>query len=68
MLIHHYPIAGDLAKWNFPLAYTMSVLSWGVIDYEDAYTKAGELENARKAIKWGTDYLIKVSRCFLIHT
>jgi endoglucanase len=42
------------------MAYSMTVLSWGLIDYESAYKKAGELENARKAIKWGTDYFIKV--------
>jgi endoglucanase len=36
------------------------VLSWGVIDYEEAYVKAGELENVHKAIKWGTDYFLKV--------
>jgi hypothetical protein len=43
------------------MAYAMTVLAWGLIDYEDAYIKAGELENGRKAIKWGTDYFIKVS-------
>ncbi len=42
------------------MAYTITVLSWGVIDYEDAYIKAGELENVHKAIKWATDYFIKV--------
>jgi hypothetical protein len=42
------------------MAYTITVLSWGVIDYEDAYVKAGELENVHKAIKWATDYFIKV--------
>jgi endoglucanase len=42
------------------MAYSMTVMAWGLIDYESAYTKAGELENAKKAIKWGTDYFIKV--------
>jgi hypothetical protein len=51
--------AGDLVKFGFPMAYTVTVLGWGVLDYEDAYTKAGELQNALKAIKWGTDYFIK---------
>jgi len=51
--------AGDLVKFGFPMAYSVTVLAWGVIDYEDAYTKASELDNARKAIKWGTDYFIK---------
>ena len=43
------------------MAYTMTVLSWGVVDYAEEYTKAGEMENALKAIKWGTDYFIKVN-------
>jgi endoglucanase len=42
------------------MAYAMTVLSWGAVDYEDAYKKAGELDNVHKAIKWGTDYFIKV--------
>ncbi len=42
------------------MAYTITVLAWGVVDYESAYEKAAELENAKKAIKWGTDYFIKV--------
>jgi len=55
-----YIKAGDLVKFNFPMAYAMTVLSWGAVDYEDDYKKAGELENVHKAIKWGTDYFIKV--------
>lgn len=52
--------AGDLVKFGFPMAYTATVLSWGLIEYEDSYTKAGELENGRKAVKWATDYFLKV--------
>ncbi|CAG2176250.1 unnamed protein product [Oppiella nova] len=51
--------AGDLVKFGFPMAATMTILSWGLVDYEDAYQKAGELENMRNAIKWGTDYFLK---------
>ncbi len=47
-------------KFGFPMAYTVTVVAWGVIDYEDAYVKAGELENVHKMIKWGTDYFLKV--------
>ncbi len=47
-------------KFGFPMAFTIATLSWGIVEYEDAYTKAGELDNARKAIKWGTDYFLKV--------
>ncbi len=61
MISINLTIAGDLVKFGFPMAYAMTILAWGLIDYEDAYIKAGELENGRKAIKWGTDYFIKVS-------
>ena len=49
-----------MVKFGFPMAYTITMLAWGLVDYEDAYQKAGELENVRNAIKWGTDYFIKV--------
>ncbi len=61
----NYSIAGDLVKFGFPMAYTVTVVAWGVIDYEDAYVKAGELENVHKMIKWGTDYFLKV--IFFVH-
>jgi hypothetical protein len=38
-----------------------TLLAWGAIDYEDAYVQAGELEQVRQAIRWSTDYFIKVS-------
>jgi endoglucanase len=48
-------------KFGFPMAYSVTVMAWGVVDYESSFTKAGELDNAKKAIKWGTDYFIKVN-------
>nr|AXQ39830.1 beta-1,4-endoglucanase [Diploptera punctata] len=54
-----YYDAGDYVKFGFPMAYTATVLSWGVIDFEQGYTKANSLEDARKAIKWATDYFLK---------
>ena len=54
-----YYDAGDFVKFNFPMAYTITVLSWGMIQYEDAYKASGEYQNMLDAIKWGTDYFIK---------
>jgi endoglucanase len=51
--------AGDFVKFGFPMAFSMTILSWGVIDYHDAYTAAGELSNIQKTIKWGTDWILK---------
>nr|AMH40360.1 glycoside hydrolase family 9 [Aretaon asperrimus] len=54
-----YYDAGDFVKFGFPMAYTVTVLSWGVIEYQDVYSSTGNLDYARKAIKWGTDYFLK---------
>ncbi|XP_078657278.1 endoglucanase E-4-like [Branchiostoma floridae x Branchiostoma belcheri] len=51
--------AGDHLKLHFPLAYTITVLSWGMIEFKRAYEAAGEMANALDSIKWVTDYLIK---------
>nr|AAF80584.1 beta-1,4-endoglucanase 1 [Panesthia cribrata] len=54
-----YYDAGDFVKFGFPMAYTATVLAWGVISHEQGYQKANALEDARKAVKWATDYFIK---------
>nr|XP_006817124.1 PREDICTED: endoglucanase 19-like [Saccoglossus kowalevskii] len=54
-----YYDAGDHVKFGLPMAYTITVLTWGLIRYEDAYKAAGELDNMYDAVKWGTDYFIK---------
>ena len=51
--------SGDYVKFNFPMAFTTTVLSWGLIQYADAYKHVGEMDNCMKAIKWATDYFIK---------
>ncbi|KAL0362297.1 UNVERIFIED_CONTAM: Endoglucanase 11 [Sesamum calycinum] len=54
-----YYDAGDNVKFGLPMAYTITLLSWGVLEFEDQIAAAGELQHALQAIKWGTDYLIK---------
>jgi len=46
-------------KFNFPMAYTTTVLAWGVMQYGQAYDTIGEMANVKSAIKWATDYFIK---------
>ena len=53
--------AGDYVKFGFPMAGFTTLLAWGAIDYEDAYVMSGELDHVRQAIRWSTDYFIKVS-------
>ncbi|KAF8404021.1 hypothetical protein HHK36_008897 [Tetracentron sinense] len=52
-----YYDAGDNVKFNFPMAYSTTMLSWGALEY--AKSMGTELENARTAIRWATDYLLK---------
>lgn len=46
-------------KFGLPMAFTVTMLSWGVIQYGQELFDAGEYDHALEAIKWGTDYFIK---------
>ena len=54
-----YYDAGDTVKFGFPLASALTVLSWGGLQYEEGYRLAGELEQLRETVRWGTDYLLR---------
>ncbi|KAK6934503.1 Glycoside hydrolase family 9, partial [Dillenia turbinata] len=58
-LVGGYYDAGDNVKFGLPMAFTITMLSWGVIDYANEIAAAGEFGHALEAIKWGTDYFIK---------
>uniref|UniRef100_A0A2N9F1G4 Endoglucanase n=1 Tax=Fagus sylvatica TaxID=28930 RepID=A0A2N9F1G4_FAGSY len=54
-----YYDAGDNVKFGFPLAFTITMLSWSTVEFQAQLQAKNELSNALDAIKWGTDYLIK---------
>lgn len=54
-----YYDAGDNVKFGFPMAFTTTLLAWSVIDF--GRNMGPELGNAIKAVKWGTDYLLKAT-------
>jgi hypothetical protein len=51
--------AGDHIKFSFPLAFTSTLLSWGVLEYSSQLDGAGLLDSTKSQIKWITDYLLK---------
>ncbi|KAL3699707.1 hypothetical protein R1sor_017729 [Riccia sorocarpa] len=58
-LVGGYYDAGDNVKFQFPMAYTITTLAWGVIEYRSQLDQLGQLQYALDAVKWGTDYFIK---------
>lgn len=51
--------AGDHVKFGFPMAFSVTMLSWGLVEYRDAYEDAGELSYMLDSIKWPLDYFMK---------
>ncbi|KAL6520735.1 hypothetical protein OROHE_016916 [Orobanche hederae] len=58
-LVGGYYDAGDNVKFGLPMAFTITMLSWGVVEFRDQMAAAGELRHALESIKWGADYFIK---------
>ncbi|KAH7405352.1 hypothetical protein KP509_15G067100 [Ceratopteris richardii] len=60
-LVGGYYDAGDNVKFGFPMAFTVTMLSWATTEYTDKLETAGEYHNLQEAIRWGTDYLLKAT-------
>ncbi|KAI3971465.1 hypothetical protein MKW92_033636 [Papaver armeniacum] len=60
-LVGGYYDAGDNVKFGFPMAFTITMLAWSVVDFGEHLSAQNELAHALEAIRWGTDYLIKAS-------
>ena len=62
-LVGGYFAAGDdFTKDSDKIARFTTMLAWGVIQYEDAYIEANQLKYVHDAIRWSTDYLMKVRK------
>ncbi|TKY68017.1 Endoglucanase 8 [Spatholobus suberectus] len=59
-MIGGYYEAGDNVKFNFPMAFTTTMLAWSVLEFGDLMGL--ELQNALEAIQWGTDYFLKATK------
>lgn len=55
-----YYDAGDNVKFNFPMAFTTTMLSWGALEY--GKKMGAQLQNTRAAIRWSANYLLKCAR------
>ncbi|VAI54677.1 unnamed protein product [Triticum turgidum subsp. durum] len=52
-----YYDGGNNVKFNFPMAFTATMLSWSIIEYGGRME--GRVHDARAAVRWATDYLLK---------
>jgi hypothetical protein len=58
-LVGGYYDAGDNLKFGLPMAFTTTLLAWSVIEFGSSMKD--QIENARDAIRWSTDYLFKAA-------
>ncbi|XP_020096917.1 endoglucanase 19-like [Ananas comosus] len=58
-LVGGYYDAGDNVKFGLPMAFTITMMAWSVLEYGKQMAASGELGHAMDAIKWGTDYFVK---------
>uniref|UniRef100_A0A1D1YQI1 Endoglucanase n=1 Tax=Anthurium amnicola TaxID=1678845 RepID=A0A1D1YQI1_9ARAE len=58
-LVGGYYDAGDNVKFGLPMAFTTTLLAWSIIEFGDLMQ--GQLQNARAAVRWSTDYLLKAA-------
>lgn len=52
--------AGDAVKFNFPMAFTATMLSWAILERGSRMDSNGvdQLKHAQDSLKWITDYLV----------
>lgn len=50
--------AGDHVKFGFPMSSSTTMLAWGAVDYKNAFTAAGQLDEFKLNLRFVNDYLI----------
>ncbi|OIV99415.1 hypothetical protein TanjilG_17225 [Lupinus angustifolius] len=58
-LVGGYYDAGDNIKFNFPMAFSTTMLAWSVIEF--GKFMGPDLDHAVDAIGWATDYFLKAT-------
>lgn len=53
-----YYDAGDNVKFGWPMAFTVSLLSWAAVEYRTDIAAVNQLGYLQGAIRWGADFLL----------
>ena len=54
-----YYDAGDNVKFGWPMAFTVTLLSWAGIEYQKDISSVNQLGHLHTAIRWGTDFILE---------
>ncbi|KAL0312542.1 UNVERIFIED_CONTAM: Endoglucanase [Sesamum radiatum] len=57
-----YYDAGDNVKFGWPMAFSVSLLSWAAAEYGHEIDSGRQLQHLRTAIRWGTDFLLQAHK------
>ncbi|KAK8626818.1 hypothetical protein V6N13_134448 [Hibiscus sabdariffa] len=58
-LVGGYYDAGDNVKFTFPMAFSITMLAWSLLEFGPSM--GSDLRHSLDAIQWGTDYLLKAT-------
>jgi endoglucanase len=53
------PAVPDHVKFNFPGAWALGMLAWGVVEFRQGYVTSGQLPAALDSIRWGADFFMR---------
>ncbi|KAK9857208.1 hypothetical protein WJX84_001198, partial [Apatococcus fuscideae] len=51
--------SGDHLKVLFPYGTTTAILAWGVLEFQDGYKTAGQLDSAMSTLMWASEFLME---------
>lgn len=50
-------MSSDYTKYSFPMATSMTLLAWSLLEFSGGYAAGGSLNTAQGQLRWGADYL-----------
>ncbi|KAM0910765.1 hypothetical protein ACQ4PT_013951 [Festuca glaucescens] len=60
-LVGGYYDAGDTVKFGLPMAFSVTMLSWSVLEFVGDAPPSTSRGDAEVAVRWGADYLLKAA-------
>jgi len=52
-------VDGGFVKYSFPMAFSTTLIAWGVQEFRNAYLASQQIPHVMNALKWATDYFVK---------